>query len=68
MAQVIWSRQATEDLRNIFEYIANDAPLTAERFLLRIKNRVRSLSVNPFLGGYIFEVSAKEYRELLTFA
>ncbi|MEO1082863.1 MAG: type II toxin-antitoxin system RelE/ParE family toxin [Acidobacteriota bacterium] len=50
MAQPRWSREATESLRDIYEYIAQDRPHTAARTVESILNKVVSLSGSPHLG------------------
>jgi toxin ParE1/3/4 len=64
MAQVIWSPDALADLESLLNYIAEDAPLTAERFAAKVVQRVDQLILHPLSGGYISEDATKTYREL----
>lgn len=43
-------RPAEEDLTEIYEYIASDNPLAAERLLLRVEKDLHALAPRPMLG------------------
>jgi plasmid stabilization system protein ParE len=47
---LIYRRDAQRDLDNLFDHIAVDRPLAAERFLLEIKRACEGLRWFPFIG------------------
>jgi len=48
--KIVWTEPALQDLRNIFEYIAEDNPKAARALLTEIKARVGVLTNQPQLG------------------
>lgn len=50
MRVVLWSDAARDDLLAIYEYIAVDSPLTADRFIDKIERRARRLAASPTVG------------------
>ncbi|MEM6792501.1 MAG: type II toxin-antitoxin system RelE/ParE family toxin [Acidobacteriota bacterium] len=66
MGQVQWTREATESLRDVYEFIAQDRPRTAGRTLESILNKVASLSGSPHLGQLYPYVESGEV-QLLTY-
>ncbi len=50
MATVIRSRQAENDLLDIWEYIARDNPQAADQVLVRIGSVMELLAGNPLMG------------------
>jgi plasmid stabilization system protein ParE len=40
MAKIVWTEFATEDLQNIYDYIAHDSVFYAERFIDQLIARV----------------------------
>ncbi len=65
MARVIWSPQALDDLDAIRDFIAVDAPRTAQRFIRRIFERVDRLESFPLSGTIVPALGRKEFREVL---
>ena len=51
--ELIYRRDAQQDLDSLFDYIAADRPLAAERFLLEIKRAWEGLRWFPFIGQQI---------------
>lgn len=47
---LIYRREAIADLEALFDYIAADRPLAAERFLLEIKRACEGLCWFPMIG------------------
>ncbi len=60
---VTWSRRAQEDLREIFARIATDDRLAAERWIVRLVERVENTSEVPLLGRIVPELGRAEMRE-----
>ena len=50
---LIYRREAQRDLENLFDVIAADRPIAAERFLLEIKRACEGLCWFPFVGRYL---------------
>lgn len=50
MMEVVWLKEATEDLQEIGRFIEQDSPGTAYRILIKIKASADSLQNNPELG------------------
>jgi len=64
MAQVIWAKNALQDLENLVAYIASDAPAAASLVAQRLFDRVGLLAHQPLLGAWIPEDSTQTYREV----
>lgn len=47
---LIYRREAVQDLNELFDYIARDRPMAAERFLLEIKRACEGLRWFPMIG------------------
>jgi toxin ParE1/3/4 len=65
MARIVWTERALDDLENLLEYIARDAPITACRFAQQMLTRVEMLQDHPMLGGLVPEDETHTYREIL---
>ncbi|MDI1280509.1 MAG: plasmid stabilization system protein ParE [Brevundimonas sp.] len=50
---LLYRREALRDLDNLFDFIAMERPLAAERFLLEIKRSCEGLRWFPFVGRQI---------------
>jgi toxin ParE1/3/4 len=48
--KIVWTEPARRDLRQIFEYIAEDSPKAASKLLAVIKERAALLQGNPHMG------------------
>ena len=67
---VVWSKIAENDLKNIVEYIADDSPPNALKILKRIKQKALSLYTFPERGRIVPELRDQgihQYRELVIF-
>lgn len=47
---LVYRKAAIQDLGDLFDFIATDRPLAAERFLLEIKRGCEGLRWFPFIG------------------
>jgi toxin ParE1/3/4 len=63
---VIWTKEAFENLSEIEEFIANDSQQRAEKFVNYLIERGESNSQNPFIGRMLPEISKPNIRELIT--
>ena len=52
MGKIIWRQAAIDDLENIYDYIARDAPLRAINFAEELTNQIKSLSDFPKIGKF----------------
>jgi toxin ParE1/3/4 len=48
--KIVWTEPARQDLRQVFEYIAEDSPKAAIKLLSTIKERAALLQDNPLMG------------------
>jgi len=65
MARLIWTREATQSLREIHEYIAVNRPATAMRTIESIINKVESLAASPEHGQRLSMAGRKDLRLLV---
>ena len=63
--EIVWTRQAREDLREIRAFIARDAPATASIFVRRLRYSVERLRMFPLSGHVVPELGREDIRELL---
>jgi toxin ParE1/3/4 len=66
--RVFWSESAIRDLERIVDYIAQEAPLAAERLFETLTERAVALEAAPFRGRLVPELDRfeiKVFRELL---
>jgi toxin ParE1/3/4 len=59
-----WSRRAEADLEAIGDYIAEDDPRAAERWVGKLLARARAAANMPFAGRVVPEVGRKTVREV----
>ena len=64
MAEVVWTKRAYFQLREIAEYIALDKPPAAERLLQHAVLQARQLGQFPNLGRRVPEIPRSAYRQL----
>lgn len=64
--KVIWTKEALERLTEIEEFIAQDSPQRAEKFINFLIERGESISQNPKIGCVVPEISNPSIRELIT--
>ncbi len=65
MAKIVWTIQATYDLKDILDYISKDSRKYAENQIKRIKERTKLLKNNGLAGRIVPEADWKELRELI---
>ncbi len=65
MAEIVWTKRAKEDLKEIVEYIARDSPAYAQSFALRLSRKIELLSRFPRSGHVIPEDPSSGTRELI---
>ncbi len=65
--KVRWTRNATEHLINIYEYIGVNSTTYAKRMVDRITKRSLQLANFPFSGREVPEYEAEDIRELIEY-
>lgn len=65
MVRILWSLQARDDLKNIYNYIKQDSVYYADNFKLNILNRLEHLIKFPKLGRVVPEYNCEQVRELI---
>lgn len=65
--KVLWTKNATEDLLAIKEYIFEDSPNRAEAWVLELFNSAESLISLPTRGRIVPEFKQENLRELLIY-
>ena len=65
MAEIRWTAEAERWLRDIYEYIAQDSPVSAERVVTEIYDKVQTLAVFPRMGHVYDPQMDDEVRILL---
>ena len=63
--KIIWSFEATNDLKAIADYIAKDSPFYAAAFVQEIRDASRSLKEFSERGRVVPELSSARVRELI---
>jgi plasmid stabilization system protein ParE len=63
--RVVWTEPAETDLDDLYDYIARNSPIYAERFVDRILDAVVKLAELPRVGRQVPEANADHIRELI---
>ncbi len=63
MPKVTWSEPASEALVELYEYIAQDRPVAAERLLASIIAAGDELAIHPRIGRIVPERRTPDFRE-----
>lgn len=61
--QLEWSKDAVEDLDNIWEYISLDNIMRAFTFIDELRAEAKKLADNPMIGIKIPEINDTNFRE-----
>ena len=65
MVKIVWTELSILDLKEIFDYIADDSNRFASITANRIYNRVQPISDNPYMGRMVPQFSKKSIREII---
>jgi addiction module RelE/StbE family toxin len=65
MMEIYWTAHAREQLRSIYDYIADDSPLYASRVVDRLTRRSQQIAAFPYSGRSVPEFESSEIREVL---
>lgn len=66
MVKLVWTELSTEDLKEIFDYIANDSVRYASITVNKIYNRAQIIIDNPYVGRIVPEINKKVIREVIS--
>ena len=65
MVKIRWSNKSLYDLKNIFDYIAQDSKNYVNIQVKRIKLRTQQLKIQPLSGRIVPEFNNENVRELI---
>jgi toxin ParE1/3/4 len=65
MVKIAWTELSINDLKEIFDYIAEDSNRYATITINRIYQRVQTIVENPYTGRMVPEFDQKSIRELV---
>jgi toxin ParE1/3/4 len=65
MVEVIWTSQAYNDLKEIYDFIALDSPKLADYMRDKIYERTLILRTFPSIGRIVPEIQSPKIRELI---
>lgn len=65
MVKIVWTEISIADLKEIFDFIANDSERYASITIQNIYNRAQDLISNPLLGRIVPEINEKSIREII---
>jgi toxin ParE1/3/4 len=65
MVKIVWTEVSILDLKEIFDYIAEDSVRYASITALKIYQRAQEIIDNPYLGRIVPESNEKLIRELI---
>ena len=63
--RVIWSPLAVDRASEIADYIAQDKPSAAEKWIDTVFSKVEQLKSSPEIGRIVPEISDSQFRELI---
>jgi toxin ParE1/3/4 len=63
--KIIWSPLAIERASEIAEYISQDKPLAAEKWINTVFTKVEALKSTPEIGRIVPEIRNNQFRELI---
>lgn len=65
MVRINWTLQAVLDLKDILDYISRDSKAFAKIQVIKIRNRTKILSLQPYSGKIVPETGNNNLRELI---
>ncbi|GAB6098067.1 type II toxin-antitoxin system RelE/ParE family toxin [Desulfatiferula olefinivorans] len=63
--KIIWSPLAIDRASEIVDYIAQDKPLAAQKWIETIFSKVESLELSPEIGRIVPEIRDNQFRDLI---
>ena len=65
MVRIVWTELATSELKEIYDFIAQDSKLYAQRQVLKIRNRTKILKTSKYSGKIVEEIGSPIIREII---
>ncbi len=65
MVKIVWTEISIEDLKEIFDFIADDSARYATITTQKIYQRAQEIIINPYFGRIVPEFNDKSIRELI---
>lgn len=66
MVKLVWTELSTQDLKEIFDYIAKDSVRYASITVNKIYNRAQDIIASPYIGRVVPELNRKFIREVIS--
>ena len=66
MVKLVWTEISRDDLKEIYEYIANDSKRYASITINKIYQRAQNIIDNPFQGRIVPEFNDKKIRGVIS--
>lgn len=63
--QIVWSPLAVERISELVDYIAQDKPMAADKWIRAVFSKVEQLQSNPEIGRIVPEINEREFREII---
>jgi len=63
--KILWSPLAIDRASEIAEYIAQDKPAAAEKWIDTVFSKVEQLKSTPEIGRFVPEIQNNQFRELI---
>jgi toxin ParE1/3/4 len=63
--KIVWSPLAVERAAEIVDYIAQDKPLAADKWIHKVFSKVEQLRSNPEIGRIVPEINERQFREMI---
>jgi toxin ParE1/3/4 len=63
--KIVWSPLAVERASEIVDYIAQDKPLAAKKWIQTVFSKVEQLRLNPEIGRIVPEINDLLFREII---
>ncbi len=63
--KIVWSPLAVDRASEIVDYIAQDKPLAADKWIQTVFSKVEQLQSNPEIGLLVPEINERQFRELI---
>ena len=61
--KIFWTRTARQNINDLYDYIAKESPINAERFTDRLVEAVSELADSPHIGKPIAETGNEYIRQ-----
>lgn len=65
MVRIVWTELATQELHQIYEFIALDSKLYAKRLVLKIRSKTKILKTSKYFGKIVDEIGIPVIREVI---